>query len=616
MKPIAKSPLLAAFGAASLLWVPGCRCSEDRPYTPFHIEPKKPAASASAQASATLPAASGEGPKQARQATAAPKDVSEWTLDGVGISVPPERLIERVLTADLDGDGQAEALAWTRARAEAADAETTGELLLVGPKIAPPGRIIAKMPPFVPAGPGCHHTVALAQTGPQTVTLDIAARCDAALLPRSPTRGIAVLSPNRERVTVLELRVADPAPGETLSIAVDSADRDGDGRDDVRVTVGLGTQGDGTETTADMVWLDRTAGPSRDASEPAHSLATAASSSAARPSGKVTSRQVPARVASARRLYATLCAESGTPRLFDGDGAPFTCSGIAGALTTLFAAEVRAAILRRDAPGAAAALGRNGWYQAAVPAKQREGLVKDLVAVWPKRGTTERLLDPVPRAKSGLPRFSPLTFEAAGTLLVQTTDGISRVHPEDGRAEDASESVDVWPLAAGTAAAPRWTGIAFPCERSEVTLLESDATGTPLPSKPTPLIAPRPGPCGRTARLPTPALAPVEWTDAHQVGLIGGALFGVNDASELGSTPQKGAPRSPDGKILVVPGELGVVVATGPKAELWSALDGQALSDCVVANGATRVACIRGDRAILLSPQAPAAAPSAAVKKK
>jgi hypothetical protein len=108
----------------------------------------------------------------------------------------------------------------------------------------------------------------------------------------------------------------------------------------------------------------------------------------------------------------------------------------------------------------------------------------------------------------------------------------------------------------------------------------------------------------------------VEWTDVRQVGLIGGALFGVNDASELGSTPQKGAPRSPDGKILVVPGALGVVVATGPKAELWTALDGQALSDCVVANGATQVACIRGDRAILLSPQAVAPATSAGPKKK
>jgi hypothetical protein len=95
----------------------------------------------------------------------------------------------------------------------------------------------------------------------------------------------------------------------------------------------------------------------------------------------------------------------------------------------------------------------------------------------------------------------------------------------------------------------------------------------------------------------------VEWTDIRQAGLIGGALFGVGDAAELGSTPQKGAPRSPDGKVLVVPSAFGVVVATGPKAELWAAQDGLELSDCVVANGAARVACVRGMRAVLLSPE-------------
>jgi hypothetical protein len=588
-----------ALGAASILWATGCRCSADRPYTPFHIEPKKPAPSASASATAGPPAASAEAAKTARQAALAPKDVSEWTVDGIAIGVPPERLIERALTADLDGDGQPEALAWTRSRTEAADAETTGELLLVGPKAPPPGRVIAKIPSFVPAGPGCHHTVSLAQTGPQTVTLDIAARCDAAFLPRSPTRGVAVLSPGRDPVAMLELRLADPAPGETLSVAVDSADRDADGRDDVRVTVGIGADGNAPEVTADLVWLDRTAGPSRDAAEPAHSLAAIAG----RGSGKITNRQVPARTASARRLYATICAESGTSRLFDADGAAFPCSGIAGALSTLFIAEVRAAIQRRDAPGAIASLARDGWYQGPLTAKQREGLEKDLSAAWPRRGTSERLLEPVPRAKSGLPRFSPLTFDADGMLLVQTQDGVFRVHPEDGRAEDVRDAMEGWPLAVGAGAAPRWTGIAFPCERSEVALLESDATGTPLPSKPTRLIAPRPGPCGHATRLPTPSLAPVEWTDARQAGLIGGAFFGVSDVAELGPAPQKGAPRSPDGKILVVPSPFGVVVATGPKAELWAAQDGLALSDCVVANGAARVACVRADRAVLLSPE-------------
>jgi hypothetical protein len=584
----------------------GCRCTEDRPYTPFHIEPPKPATSGSAAASTVAPTPSGSAAPEFRQAEVAPQDVSEWTLDGVALSVPPERLIERALTADFDGDGQKEAVAWTRARSDPPDAQTSGELLLVGPKAPLPGRVLAKLPSYMPTGPGCHHTVSLTQTGPQTVTLDVRARCDATLVPRSPTRGIVVLSPSGERATVLELRVADAAPGEAMSITVDSTDRDGDGRDDVRVSVTLGPEGpDAVDATADLVWLDRTAGPSRDSSEPAHSLSGLASLSAVRASGKSTSRQVPPRVASARRLYATLCSESGTPRLFDADGAPFSCAAVGNALATLFSAEVHTLIARRDAPGATSALARDGWYQGALAAKQRAALEKDLSSVWPKRAATERPIEVTPRAKSGLPRFSPLAFDADGTLLVQTRDGMSRVHPEDGRVEDGSAGGEAWSLAVGTGNAPRWTGIAFPCERSEVLLLESDATGTPLPSKPTRLIAPRPGPCRHPGPLPTPSLTPLEWTDTRQIGLIGGALFGANELSELGPVTQKGSARSSDGKILVVPTLFGIVVAAA-KTEIWAAQEPAALSDCVVANGGQRVACVRAEHAVVLTPEAPA----------
>ena len=598
LRSVARPALL--FGAALLAL--GCRCTEDRPYTPFHIEPKPPAPSASAS-SASAPTTSASAATELRQADIAPNDVSEWTVDGVAISVPPERLIERALAADFDGDGQKEAVAWTRARSEAADAETTGELLLVGPKAPPPGRVLARFPSYVPTGPGCHHAVSLSQTGPQTVTLDARARCEAALVPRSPTRGIVVLSPSGERATVLELRLADAAPGEAMTTVVDSTDRDGDGRDDVRVSVTLGPEGaDAVDATADLVWLDRTAGPSRDSSEPSRSLASV---TAARATGKSTTRQVPSRVASARRLYASLCAESGTPRLFDADGEPFSCSGVAGALATLFSAEVHALIARRDAPGATAALARDGWYQAPLTAKQRTALEKDLNAVWPKRSATERTLEVTPRAKSGLPRFSPLTFEPDGTLLIQTRDGMRRARPEDGHVEDANDAADAWPLTVGAGAAPRWTGIAFPCERSEVLLLESDPTGTPLPSKPTRLIAPRPGPCGHPGPLPTPSLTPLEWTHSRQVELIGGALVGANELSELGPPSQRGSPRSADGKALVVPTPFGIVVTAGTKAELWSAQDPAGLSDCVVSNGAERIACIRAEHAALITPEAP-----------
>jgi hypothetical protein len=57
---------------------------------------------------------------------------------------------------------------------------------------------------------------------------------------------------------------------------------------------------------------------------------------------------------------------------------------------------------------------------------------------------------------------------------------------------------------------------------------------------------------------------------------------------------------------LVEPATLGVLVGGPGRVELWtlSGLDTlRALSDCVVANGATRVACIRAGRALVLTPE-------------
>ena len=41
-------------------------------------------------------------------------------------------------------------------------------------------------------------------------------------------------------------------------------------------------------------------------------------------------------------------------------------------------------------------------------------------------------------------------------------------------------------------------------------LLESDASGAPQPSKPTRVVAPRPGPCRHAGALPAPGLTPVD----------------------------------------------------------------------------------------------------------
>lgn len=592
-----------AYGlAAATAWLAavGCKCAEDKPYTPFHIDAVPSASAAFGPAPSASAAPASPFP---RDATSAPKDVSDWTLDGVAIGVDKARVIERAIAADFDGDGAKDAVAWTRARSEPPESATTGELVYFGSK-TPAGRVVGKIAPFVPSGPGCQHTVALSQTGDRTVTLDIGAHCQAALLPRSPTRALSIIAPaETERAAVLSLRIADAAPGESFTLAVDSKDRDGDGRDDVRITTSLKSEQDDLEAAADLVWLDRAAGASRDAAEPAHSLGTIASLETVRAPGRTTSQKVPGKVANARRLYATLCAEGGTPRVFDVDGAPLPCSDVGSAMNDLTVAEVRAAIARHDVLAAAASLGRDGWYHGALGPKTRASLEKDFYAAAPKRAVTERSLDVTPRAKAGLPRYSPLAFEPDGSLLAETLEGVVRVRFPEGRAEDASEGVDAWPLTVGTGSDARWTGLAFPCDRSEALLLVSDANGTPLPSRPTRLLAPRPGPCRHGATPQTPSLVPLEWTSDRAIGLIGAGLFGANDLTELAKAPPKGAPRSPDGKQLVAATALGLVVTTATKGEAWSATAPLALSDCVVANGAALVACLRGDRAVTFTPE-------------
>src|SRR5262245_51866941 len=156
---------LATFVVA--LVATSCKCNEEHPYTPFRI----PDALPSAAPSAAFPVPSASAAVGPTEAQLAPKDVSAWVVDEVSVTIAPERVIDRALAADFDGDGSKDAIAWTRARAEPPESHATGELVFFGGK-TPAGRVVAKTPAFVPSGPGCVHTVRLAKTGDKTATLD------------------------------------------------------------------------------------------------------------------------------------------------------------------------------------------------------------------------------------------------------------------------------------------------------------------------------------------------------------------------------------------------------------------------------------------------------------
>lgn len=86
------------------------------------------------------------------------------------------------------------------------------------------------------------------------------------------------------------------------------------------------------------------------------------------------------------------------------------------------------------------------------------------------------------------------------------------------------------------------------------------------------------------------------------IGMIGASLFGIKESTELGPTVPRGAPRSADGKFIVAPSPMGLVVV-GTKAETWTVDDAASLTDCVVANGASAAACVAKQHAVLVTPE-------------
>lgn len=600
--------MLRWLALAVVAMLAGCKgCGEDKPYTPFGVASAIDPVPVPSASVAELPDAA-DAPKLSRQvATAAPPGATRWSLAGRSLTAPPGRAFERGLAADLDADATVEVVAWTvpaETAARGGQPPAPGELWLY--PASGEARRLLQLPGFVPGGPGCRHRALLAQTGARSVTLDVTAECDAKLLARSPKRALLVVAPLAERPTVLVLRVAEPAPGETLRLDVDSTDRDADGRDDVRLLVSVARQGSKRPAAAELVWFDRAAGVSRDATQPAGSIARAASIALTRAKSKKNAESVPELVENIRRLLSTVCAESGVPRLFDADGAPIACGKLSVTVDRLAMAELTAALTRSDPVAAAGALLRDGWYFGKASDKIAKQMASAFVAAATRVEASLTQVAARPVTQPEPPRFSPLTFEGSGALLVQTAAGVVRVS-RDGREESLGEGGQApWPLEVRSDGGARWAGVAHACDRNEVLLTLQAPAGAPA-AEPivTGLLAPRPGSCRGGAAPKAPPPAPLVWKTNGLEAIVAGAHVGpLTSVAEATLRPQPlGTPRSPDGRLLALPTPLGVLVSGVQKTELWQAAAlpaAHALSDCTVANGAAALACVGEGRALLL----------------
>ncbi|HTV18002.1 MAG TPA: hypothetical protein VMG12_05010, partial [Polyangiaceae bacterium] len=406
----------------------------------------------------------------------------------------------------------------------------------------------------------------------------------------------------RSPALIVGFRLAAPARDERLEVDVSASDLDSDGRDDVEMSLRFGT----TETAdvrARFVWLQRAAGLSRDMAEPRASFVELAQLESVRASNQKSSLEVAEHAASVRRLYSSLCAESGVPRIFMDDGAALDCGDLSAPFEALTSAEIEAALSRAQVTEAFAALERHAWFPAGARAGsekfEKAQLAKLMQRVVRRRVVKLVPLQAVPRALDAAPHYSPLSFHPDGSLLVLTADGLVRSAP-DGRFEyEASAEVDGWPTAVVSPAGEHLTGVGYPCDRSDVIWLRSAADGAPLPPLPTPLVAPRPGSCAGAGAAP-PNVAPLGWSDVEPSAFIGASRVGGRP-----SAPPMGSALSPNGRYAIVVTRWGLLVPSESKTALWTFGDTtlpSQLSDCVVNDNAQAAACVVAGRAQVILP--------------
>ncbi|WP_437647168.1 hypothetical protein [Sorangium sp. So ce362] len=637
-------PLLAATGCDG--------CPSSKPYTPYTLGSAAPSG-APPPPSGVGPGAPDPGPDAdagapdagapdaaapprfaAVPSVPAPEGGKRWPLDGGAVvAAPTGRTFETGLLLDLDGDGARDLVAWTRA-----PDGLRGELLFA-PAARPQAlRTLTALPGDL-AAQGCTPRVGLSQIGPSTLALDFAPQCadPQRAAGAGAARWIAVIrlpgpaaGAGAPPELALELRLRAPPPAEALSAALEVADRDADGRDDLVVSVGIegalrpfpAPAGAASELRAPLVFLDRPAGLSRDAAQPGETLRALAASLLRDARGKSTAPAVAASAQRLRRLHALLCADAaggggaiagrdaaraGEARVWTGAG-PVRC-GEPGLAAAIDHAEAVAASTRGAPLAAVAALDRGG----AEPRTKEEGkLLAKLAPPVTPSAVYRTAAAPQPTRPGA---FGPLAFEASGALLVRTAQGVVRVDP--AASTESATDIPPWPTAVRAGPA-ELVAVERRCDAPTLLALfrsSPDAVGEM--EVPLPLLrgqgpraragAASPERCAGTERLPYSPLAASEggFDIALGAALVSIDLRAAAPASSALSFPlttpaPQGAARSPDGTTLAVPAAGGFLVATaGGAARLWSGGDLAQATACAPANGGARVACVAGAAAVI-----------------
>ena len=593
----------------------GCDgCHGSKPYTPYTLSDSP---SAAPRASTATPAPSGSSaaidagvlvdaaapPSFAIvPGTTPPGDAKSWPLDGDVVALAPiGRTFAAGLVVDMDGDGKRDLLAWSRA-----PDGLRGELWFAPGGNVASARTLAAMPEGL-AGPGCSVATQISQVGPRTLLLDLAPRCGGAR--DKAVRWIAVLRLVDAAAPELglELRLAAPADGESLQVAVDTRDRDADGRGDVLATITLSgaphpLPSSGAQASASLAFFDRPAGLSRDPTEPEASFKALAAGLVADGRRKTTAARIPGVALALRRLHGLLCEEGGKPAISTSSG-PVRC-GDARPIEDAGMAEVEAALNLGEPLAALGALAR--LEAMGVHRKDVDALVAKSIPTVTAKAMHKTTAAP---AIESSPSFSPLAWDRSGDLLVHTVDKVIRVD-HAAFAEAPIDAALSWPvrLASPATAAPAWTILSVERRCDEATLmahLESGEVALPI------AVPPR---CTPSARVITELLGASEQgallsvgADVVMIPLASPLKPAIPEslAPAAGAAVELGAARSPNGTIIAVPTDRGVLVATvksgtrTAKGKLWSGPELFGAYLCVPSNGADRLACVTGTTATI-----------------
>jgi hypothetical protein len=590
------------------LSIASCHGCNSHPFVPYSIDGEVPSSAVDAEVEAE---ALDAGSLADARVTLAPPSSARWSLDGLSLVAPEGKVFVLGVTGDFDGDGRSAAVTIVRD----ATAPDLGEAVVY--KVDASGALRGVPlggPAKAPLDPSCSATPRLARVGPHAALVELAAVC-AERSTGEASRWLSVLDVRGTPRLLASATVLDPEGTPKLTLDAESADFDKDGRDDLELKVTLEGGGPpfepGPKVSAVVRWLDRPTGLSREASEPEaslHAIATAAMVRAQKPKEAA---GVPILVRQARMLFVAICAEGRVPRLTHvlGDH-PIQC-GTSHALEELSLAETRAYATLGDPLRAAAALDLASGPPAtrtAARVTEAKGWIEKVAP--PVQAATLRAVMAVPESdRARPPAWGALAFDPSGKLLVRTPVGVVRVDPVQGDEADAT-GVAKWRSEVLSAdGSRRFLDVYDACDGFALRATVASVAGNDVRDIPLP-VEPKVGPRCEGARGIAVRALPTAWgplgLEAVALGfpvlLAPDLTRAVPLESPLGQPVTPGAPRSPDGRTLVVPTQEGILV-TGARSRLLRAreLEGaySELYDCTVSDDATRVACIRGGRAFV-----------------